>query len=126
MGHGPVRHRCISAAALLSASLMLQACASDTAFLRDGNAPPDREQLEIDASDCRAFGPLVAGFFIGAAYGAGEGALIGVATGGPGPAAAIGGGVGALIGLVAGAVTSAGGEGFDRCMADKGYHAAQS
>ncbi|HVZ02971.1 MAG TPA: hypothetical protein VHA35_25900 [Dongiaceae bacterium] len=105
---------------------MLAGCVSDTAFLRDGNQAPDPRQLEMDSADCRALGPLVAGFFGGAALGAAHGALIGVSTGGPGPAAAVGAGVGAVIGLVAGAVTSAGGDGFDRCMTEKGYHSAQS
>jgi len=110
----------------MGACLALQACASDTTFLRDGNAPPDPNQLETDASDCRDFGPMVAGFFGGAAYGAAQGAVIGVASGGPGPAAAIGAGVGAVIGFMAGAVVSADGAAFDRCMEEKGYHPAQS
>ena len=126
MGHSPDRHRGRQAAVVIVATLVLQACASDTTFLRDHNAPPDPKQLEADASDCRDLGPLVVGFFGGAAYGAAQGAVIGVTTGGPGPAAAIGGGVGALIGLVAGAVVSADGEAFDRCMEEKGYHPAQS
>jgi hypothetical protein len=126
MGHAGDRRRGFRAAALISASLALQACVSDTTFLRDGNATPDPQQLETDASGCREIGPLVAGFFGGAAYGALQGSLIGISTGGPGPAAAVGAGVGAIIGLVAGAVVSADGEAFDRCMAEKGYHSAQS
>jgi len=126
MGLSPDRRRAFQTTALISAGLMLQACVSDTTFLRDGNATPDPKQLEADASDCRDFGPMVAGFFGGAAYGAAQGAVIGVTTGGPGPAAAIGAGVGALIGFMAGAVVSADGAAFDRCMEEKGYHPAQS
>ena len=126
MGHPPDRRRCFRAAALVSVSLALQACVSDTTFLRDDNATPDPQQLETDASSCREIGPLVAGFFGGAAYGALQGTAIGITTGGPGPAAAIGAAVGAVIGLVAGAVVSADGEAFDRCMAEKGYHSTQS
>jgi hypothetical protein len=120
------RARASKAVVSVAAGLMLQACVSDTAFLRDGNVPPDPHQLETDASSCRDFGPLLVGFLGGAAYGGAQGAMIGVATGGPGPAAAIGAGVGAVIGFVAGAVVSADGEAFDRCMAEKGYHAAPS
>jgi hypothetical protein len=126
MGHASGRRARFGAVALIAASLALQACASDTSFVRDGNATPDQQQVEADASHCRDVGPLVAGFFGGAAYGAAQGAVIGLSSGGPGPGAAIGGGVGAVIGLVAGAIASAGGEGFDRCMAEKGYHPAQS
>ena len=32
---------------------------------------------------------------------------------------------GAVIGVIVGAVASADGDGFDRCMAEKGYHVAQ-
>ena len=120
------RRTVLRAAVLVGGCLALQACVSDTAFMRDGNQPPDPKQLETDASDCRDIGPLLAGFFGGAAYGAAQGAVIGVSSGGPGPGAAIGAGAGAVIGLVAGAVVSADGEGFDRCMAEKGYHPARS
>jgi hypothetical protein len=114
-------------AAAIGSSLVLQACASDSRFLRDGDVTPDTKQLETDSSGCREFGPLVAGFFGGAAYGAAQGAMIGVTTtAATGPAAAIGGAAGALIGVIAGAVVSADGDGFDRCMAQKGYHVAQS
>ena len=126
MRHGPKRRDWLRAASLIGASLMLQACASDTRFLRDGGVTPDPRQLEADASDCRDLGPLAVGFLGGAAYGAGQGAVIGVASGGPGPGAAIGAGVGADIGFMPGAVASADGGGFDRCMAEKGYHPAQS
>jgi hypothetical protein len=113
-------------AALLAAGIALQGCVSNSQFLRDGNVTPDPRQLEADASSCREIGPLVVGFFGGAAYGAAQGAAIGVWSGGIGPAAAIGAGAGAVIGLVLGAAASAGGDGFDRCMAEKGYHPAQS
>ena len=113
-------------AAVIGASLVLEACASDSRFLRDGNVTPDPAQIETDASDCRAFGPLVVGFLGGAAYGAAQGAMIGVTTtASTGPAAAIGGAAGAVIGVIVGAVASADGDGFDRCMAEKGYHVAQ-
>jgi hypothetical protein len=121
-----IRHRCCRAGLVLGAALTLQACASDTRFLRDGNQIPDRQQLETDASDCRDIGPVLAGFFGGAAYGAAQGATIGVWSGGIGPAAAVGGAAGAVIGFMVGAYASADGDGFNRCMAEKGYHPAQS
>jgi hypothetical protein len=117
----------LQTAAVVAACLVLQACASDSRFLRDGDATPDPKQLETDSSDCRDFGPVVVGFFGGAAYGAAQGAVIGATTTAPaGPAAAIGGAAGAVIGVVVGAIASASGDGYDRCMAGKGYHVAQS
>jgi hypothetical protein len=111
---------------LLGVLFALQACASDTQFLRDGNQTPDARQLEIDASACRDFGPLVVGFFGGGAFGAAQGAMIGVVSGGIGPAAAIGGAAGAVVGFTVGAIASADGGSFDRCMKEKGYHPARS
>jgi hypothetical protein len=128
MGLASVRCRStgLRIAALVGAGMMLQACAGDTRFLRPGNQPPDPRQLEADASDCRDLGPVLAGFFGGAAYGAAQGAVIGVWSGGIGPAAALGGAAGAVLGFMVGAVASADGEGFNRCMVEKGYHSSQS
>ena len=109
---------------LALAALLLQGCVSDATFLRDGGAPPDPQQLETDSSACREIGPLVAGFLGGAALGAAQGAIIGASSGGADVGAIVGAGAGGVIGLVAGAVTSANGEGYDRCMAEKGYHRA--
>ena len=108
-------------ASLALAALLLQGCVSDATFLRDGGAPPDPQQLETDSSACREIGPLVAGFFGGAALGAAQGAIIGASSGGADVGAIVGAGAGGVIGLVAGAVTSASGDGYDRCMAEKGY-----
>jgi hypothetical protein len=107
--------------ALGATVLSLQACASDATFLGPDGATPDTQHLQADASDCREIGPLLAGFFGGAAWGAAEGALVGAGSGGAGPGAIIGAGVGGLVGVFAGAVTSAGGAGYERCMAGKGY-----
>ena len=110
------------AAGTVSAALLLAACASDATFLRDGGAAPDPHQLETDSADCRHLGPILAGFFGGALLGAADGAIIGASSGGADVGAIVGAGAGGLIGLVAGAVTSANGDGYDRCMEEKGYH----
>jgi hypothetical protein len=107
--------------ALLSAALLLGACASDATFMRQNGAMPEPQQLEADASDCRGIWPLVGGFFVAAAYGAAEGAIVGAASGGADIGAIIGAGAGGVIGLTIGAVSSASGEGYERCMTGRGY-----
>jgi hypothetical protein len=106
---------------LIPAALLLTACAGDATFVQRGGAAPDARQLEADASACRSFWPLVGGVFGGALYGAAEGAAIGAASGGADVGAIAGAGAGGVIGLFAGAVTSATGDGYERCMADKDY-----
>jgi mannitol-specific phosphotransferase system IIBC component len=112
------RHR----AAALAAVLIAQGCASDATFLKPDGSVPDQHQLEQDASACRDLGPLAAGFFGGALLGAAQGAIIGAGGGNAGPAALVGAAAGGVIGLLVGAATSASGEGYERCMAEKGYH----
>jgi outer membrane lipoprotein SlyB len=107
--------------ALLSAALLLSACASDATFMNQNGAMPEPQRLEADASDCRSIWPLVGGFFVGAAYGAAEGALVGAASGGADIGAIIGAGAGGVIGLTVGAIASAGGDGYERCMTGRGY-----
>ena len=106
---------------LIAIVLLLAGCASDATFMHRDGTPPDPRKLEADASDCRSFWPLVAGVFGGALYGAAEGAAVGAASGGADVGAIAGAGAGGVIGLLAGAVTSATGDGYQRCMADKGY-----
>jgi hypothetical protein len=72
--------RSIRRHSIVIAALALSACASDATFMRQNGAMPDSQQLEADASACRSFWPLVGGFFVGAAYGAAEGALVGAAS----------------------------------------------
>ena len=105
----------------LCIALVLGACASDATFMRPGGALPNPSQLEADASACRSFWPLVRGFFVGAMYGAAEGAIVGASAGGADVGAIIGAGAGGVIGLTIGAVSSAGGAGYEDCMAGKGY-----
>jgi hypothetical protein len=108
---------------LLSATLLLGACASDATFTMAGRAP-DPQVLEADASDCSSFWPVVGTFLVGAAYGAAEGAIIGASSGGADVGAVIGAGAGGVIGLAIGAAYTAAGDGYESCMAKKGYAVA--
>ena len=110
--------------AVVLPALLLQACASDTLFVRPDGSAPAPQRLEADGSDCRNLGPLLAGFLSGALFGAAEGAIGGAASGDAGIGAAVGAGVGGVIGLIVGGVASASGAGYEECMAKKGYRQA--
>jgi hypothetical protein len=110
---------------LLSATLVLGACSTDATFTMAGR-PPDPQVLEADASDCSSFWPVVGTFLVGAAYGAAEGAIIGASSGGADVGALIGAGAGGVIGLAVGAAYTAAGDGYESCMAAKGYAVAEA
>ena len=111
--------------ALVLAVLLLAGCASDATFTIAGRTP-DPKVLEDDASDCRSVGPVLASFLGGALLGAANGAQVGASSGGADAGAVAGAAIGSLIGLVTGAVTSVSGDGYDRCMAKKGYQRVET
>jgi len=109
-------------AALTVVALALSGCITDSTFIKPNGAEPDPRQLESDKSDCRDFGPLIAGFFGGALGGAAEGAAMGIPEDNSGALAVVGAAGGAFIGLVMGGAASASGRGYECCMLRKGYH----
>ena len=105
----------------IALALSVSACASDATFTGPGGMAPNPRQLAADTSSCESFWPLVGGVFVGAALGAAQGAMIGASTGTADAGAIIGAGAGGVIGLIAGGIDSATGDGYERCMAGKGY-----